>query len=334
MGRKESEQMAKTAAVIEPDAAVATADSAPDVLAWAEIMAWRDARYRRQAARKVQTEDQARAFIEEVGFCFLYPAPGTEMPSLWEAINGRSRAIPHHHHDAALSRSWEWKDSLPSRKWVWYGKLLRGKPMFVSFDLLPAFYALSENYGELDDYKQQFADGRMSVEAKAVYEALLDNGAPLSTNALRKKANMFGGGDIARRFERAMSELQADLKIVKCGTSDDNRWKYCYVYDLLLRWRPALAEEARVVSGRAARQRLLLAHLHNVAAAPLPALATLFGWDAPTLRATADELLATGRLREVRVPRVPAALQPKRRKLSNPDGDPWLALGSAHGLGR
>ena len=209
---------------------------------------WRNARYHRQVDLRIcALRPQAREFINRVGFCFLFPAPGVELPSLWEAMNGKTRAIPKHHHDHALSLAWTWKDSLPAQKAVWYGKLLRGKPMFVALDLLPAFYALSENYGELDDYRQQFADGRMSVEARTVYEVLLENG-PLSTNAMRKAAGLFGKGETARRFERAVQELQQDLKIVKCGVSDDNRWKYCYVYDLLLRCTPDLAERARAIS--------------------------------------------------------------------------------------
>ncbi len=328
-GRIANPTMVKT--VASTGETSAPPSGAPTALRWAEVVAWRNTRYHRQSGLKLHTEDQARRFVEEVGFCFLYPAPGIELPSLWEAINGRSRDIPKHHHDHALGLSWEWKDSLPSRKQLWYGKLLRGKPMFVSFALLPAFYALSENYGDLDDYRQQFADGRMSVEAKAIYETLLAEG-PLSTNALRKGANLFGGGDIARRFERAMNELQGDLKIVKCGTSDDNRWKYCYVYDLLLRWRPDLAEEARAISERAARRQLLLTYIHNVAATPLPALQRLFGWEPETTRRTVDELLATNHLREVIISDLPAALHPPTSRKQTAGPPHWLALGIAHGL--
>ena len=75
------------------------------------------------------------------------------------------------------------KTSIPGRKEVWYGKLLRGKPMFVALDLLPVFYALSENYGELDDFRQQFADGHMSHDAYAVYEALLQDRAGVDERA-------------------------------------------------------------------------------------------------------------------------------------------------------
>jgi len=33
-----------------------------------------------------------------------------------------------------------------------------------------------ENYGSLDDYLQEYEDGLMTAEAKAIYEAILENG--------------------------------------------------------------------------------------------------------------------------------------------------------------
>ncbi len=291
-------------------------------VSWADLTAWRDRSYRRRPDLKLHTERQARQFVDDVGFCFLFTAPGVEMPSLWEAINGRSREIPHHHYDHALGLAWSWKDSLPESRAVWYGKLLRDKPMFVSLEILPAFYALSENFGGLDDYRQQFADGRMSVEARDVYEALLAEG-PLSTNVMRKQTGLYGKGAIAQRFERAVVELQRDLKIVKCGTSQDNRWKYCYVYDLLLRRYPDVAEAARAISGREARRLVVGRYLENAGAAQLPAMQRLFGWDAGLLPQAADDLLAEGRAREVTVSDVPAAVaKPRARRPAGEEA--WL----------
>ena len=51
--------------------------------------------------------------------------------------------------------------------------------------LLPCFYALSANYGELDDYLEQYRDGLLSIEARNVYEVLLREGA-LATSRLRQ----------------------------------------------------------------------------------------------------------------------------------------------------
>ncbi len=282
-----------------PAAAGAPPTAAP-ALPWAAVAAWREHRARRRPDLRLRTEEDARAFVDEVGLCFLFTAPGTALPTLWEAINGGRRDIPGHHHDAALGKCWEWKDTLPARKVVWYGKLLRGKPMFVSLDLLPAFYALSENYGDLLDYREQYADGRMSQEARDVYEALLEFG-PQSTNALRRRVGLYGKGDPARRFDRAVAELQQDLKIVKSGTSEDNRWKYCYVYDLLLRWHPPVAEQARALSTREARRRLVARYLENAGAVPVAAIGALFGWDAALVERAVADLVGDEGLRRVEV---------------------------------
>ncbi len=312
--------------IVQPIADLVTTEPAHRI-AWKHLLDWRVERYRMHPDRKVRTEEQALAFLNDVGCAFLFPQAGVMLPSLWDAINGRSRDIPGHHHDHALSLTWNWKDSLPARKAVWYGKLVKGKPTFISLDLLPAFYALSSNYGELDDYLEQYADGRMSKEARTVYETLLASG-PSSTNALRKATGMFGGGDVARRFERAIAELQADLKIVKCGTAEDNRWKYCYVYDLLLRWHPAVAEQARTLSGRQAMTQIVTRYLRTVIAAPATSLAGLFGWEPNVATRLISQLLEQGELVEIRVEGVPAAYRPRTgaRRPTTAGDETWLML--------
>ncbi len=259
-----------------------------------QVRAWRDQRYRRNPALKVRTPDEALAFIDDVGFCFLFPARNVEMPSLWEAICGESRPLPAHHDDRELGYAWDWKDDLPTRGLVFYGKLLCRKPMLVSLRLLPYFFALSENYGELDDYLYEFADGKLSEEAKRVYEALLEHGA-LPTSHLRRKAGLAGKGN-ARRFDRAVLELQLGLKIVKTGISDANAWKYCYVYDLLLRHWPDLAMRAGAISTPEAMRCLLLTHLSNVGVARRQDLARLFAWELGRLEQLCDSLSASGDL--------------------------------------
>jgi hypothetical protein len=296
-------------------------------IAWPHLCDWRAERYRLRPNLKVHTEEQAVAFLNDVGCAFLFRQVGVTLPSLWQAINGRERDIPSHHHDHALGLTWTWKDTLPARKAVWYGKLLKGKPTFVSLDLLPAFYALSSNFGELDDYQEQYADGRMSSEARTVYEAILQAG-PSSTAALRRTTNMMGGGDAARRFERAIAELQADLKIVKCGTAEDNRWKYCYVYDALLRWHPALAEQARLLTGRQAMIQILTRYLRAVIAAPLSSLVALFGWDLARTGRLAQELQEQGVLQTACVRDVPAPERARTggKKAGSAGDETWLML--------
>jgi len=255
---------------------------------------WRDMRYRRRLHLKLRTPQQALAFINDVGCCFLFPLNGVEMPSLWEAICGETRALPRHHDDRELGYAWRWKDDLPSRGLVFYGKLLRKKPMFISLELLPYFYALSENYGDLEDYLVEYEDGKLSEEAKCVYEALLQHG-PLPTSHLRRRAGL-GGKHNAARFDRAVLELQLGLKIVKTGISDANAWKYCYVYDVLLRRWPDLPGRAGAIATDEARRTLLLTHLRNVGVASVKDVARLFGWEEPCVTALCSALATSGQL--------------------------------------
>jgi len=266
------------------------------ILAWTpeQVQNWRDTRYRRRHDLRLRSAQQALEFINDIGFCFLFPGKGVEMPSLWEAICGERRPLPERHDDVELGYAWDWKDELPARGLVFYGKLLRGKPTLVSLDLLPYFYALSENYGDPDDYLIEYEDGRLSEEARWVYEALLKYGA-MPTSHLRRKARLDGRSNAAR-FDRAVAELQSGLKIVKTGISDANAWGYCYVYDVLLRRWPDLSSRAQAIATDEAMRTLPVAHLRNVGVASLEEVARLFGWEVPRIAAVCARWAASGQL--------------------------------------
>lgn len=265
------------------------------------VEALRDIRGRRRPELRLRSEAQALEFVNQVGFCFLFCARGFAMPTLWEAICGEARALPHHHDDPALGQAWEWKDSLPTRKACFYGKLLHKTPTLVSLTYLPCFYALSPNYGSEDDYLGEYEEGRLSVEAKWVYEALL-KGGPQSTTRLRKMAGLEGKA-AAPRFDRALTELQAGLKIVKVGISDANAWGYCYVYDLLLRQYPQLAEQARAMHSTQAEDALCLKYMEAAVCVTSAELTRLFGWEPWRLERLVARLTASGQVAsEVRWP--------------------------------
>ena len=269
-------------------------NSTPLVLTPDQVESWRDVRYHRRPQLRLRTRDQALQFVNQVGFCFLFPARDLEMPSLWEAICGESRPLPAQHDDVELGYAWNWKDELPTRGWVFYGKLVRKKPTLISLDLLPHFYALSENYGDIEDYLLEYQDGKLSEEARRVYEALLEHGA-LPTSHLRRKAGLDGKAS-APRFDRAIRELQLGLKIVKTGISDANAWGYCYVYDVLLRRWPDLASRAGAIPGHEAMRVLLLAYLRNAGVTTPAEVARLLGWDLEHLDRLAQQWAAQGEL--------------------------------------
>jgi hypothetical protein len=259
-----------------------------------QLQALRAERYRQKPALRLRDEREAVGFINDVGICLLFSAQGIELPTLWGAICGEERLIPDHHDDYELGLAWSWKDSIPERGEALYGKFLRHKPVFIALDLVPHFYALSPNYGEVDDYLEEYAAGRLSEEAKRIYEVLLHEG-PLPTSELRRKAGI-SGRSVAGLFDRALAELQMSFKIVKAGISDANRWKYCYVYDLFLRRWPAQVAAARSITQDQAATTILTRYLRTVVAARAAEVGRLFGWDAWRLERTVNRLAEAGRL--------------------------------------
>jgi hypothetical protein len=258
--------------------------------------------YRRTPGRRVQTVEAARAFVEEMGFCHFWPIKDIEMPNLFHAIAGRVRSVPNEHADPDISKCWGWKDDSLDKKWWYYGKLLRRRATLVSLDLLPYFYALSENFGDLDDYLQEYEDGKLTAEAKAIYEAILEHG-PLDTIRLRREARM--SADSAKsRFDRALVELQVGLKVIPIGVAEAGAWNYAFVYEILQRHFPDLPAQARPIGRAEARRVLVQRYLDNVVAADRKMVAKVFHvlkWTPMELDRTIATLLEDGMLQQMRV---------------------------------
>lgn len=269
------------------------------------IVEKRDYNYRRTPERRVQTIEEARAFVEEVGFCHFWPIKGIETPNLFHAIAGRIRPVPREHDDPDISKCWGWKDHALGKKWWYYGKLLRRRATIVSLDLLPAFYACSENYGDLSDYLEEYRAGMMTAEAKAIYEAILEHG-PLDTVRLRREARM-SAESAKSRFDRALVELQVGLKVLPIGVARTGAWNYAFVYEIVQRHFPELPEQARHVKRSEARRTLLLMYLDNVVTADRRMIAKVFHvfrWTPTELNRTIAVLLEEGTIQEVQVKNV------------------------------
>ncbi len=262
----------------------------------------REHNYHRTAERRLHTIKEARAFVDEVGFCHFWPIKGAELPNLFHAIAGRVRPVPMAHNDPDLSKCWGWKDNALDKRWWYYGKLLRRRATLVSLDLLPTFYACSENYGELDDYVQEYADGLMTAEAKAIYEALLKHG-PLDTIRLRREARM-SAKSAKSRFDRAMVELQVGLKVLPTGVARTGAWNYAFTYEIVQRHYPDLPEKARQIKRSEARRTLVLRYLDNVVAADRKMVGKVFHvlkWTPTELNHTIATLLQENIVQEVQI---------------------------------
>jgi hypothetical protein len=240
---------------------------------------------------RVLTREQAIDFVNRRGFAYFWPIQGVLLPSLWAAVAGE-RPVPNEHDDPGHV-TWGWKDELlGARRW-YYAKVLRRKATFIALDVVPYFYALSENYGEPEqDYLLQYREGRMTFEAKAVYETLLAEG-PLDSISLRKQARL-GSKESDSRFNRALEALQVDFKVLPVGVAQAGAWKYAFIYDLAHRFYPNLPEQARPIRQVDARRKLVELYLQSVGAAPQKAVAALFGWSKGDAAEAIDALAADG----------------------------------------
>ncbi len=258
----------------------------------ARLKDYRNRTYWRTARSRVRHIAAALDFVNARGFVYFWPIKGVEMPSLWAAVAG-DRPVADDHDDPGHV-TWGWKDQwLGEKKW-YYAKVLRGKATLIALAALPYFYALSENFGDPEDYRLQYEAGQLTVEAKQVYEALLEKGK-LDTIGLRREAHL-AGAEHNTRFERALVELQRDFKILPVGVAEAGAWNYAFIYELVGRWYPELPAQARGISRGEARTYLVDCYLKSVGAATEAQLGRLFGWRADEVRRTCEKLAARGEI--------------------------------------
>src|SRR5204863_1692969 len=104
----------------------------------------RDRYWRREETASVQTVVHAERFIDDVGFAACLTDSRKPGPSLYVAVCGRRDAVMPRNvqKDPESSHTWHLKDELLRRGRVYYGKLPRGKAMFVAPRMVPHFKTL------------------------------------------------------------------------------------------------------------------------------------------------------------------------------------------------
>ncbi len=238
----------------------------------------------------ITTPQEALDFVNERGFVYFWPIKGILLPTLWVAAAG-DRPVPDKHDDPGMV-TWGWKDDALGKKIWYYGKILRRKATFISMEVAPYFYALTENYGSPEeDYLLAYREGRLTQAAKEIYEALLDQGS-LDTILLRKEAHLLNAKESV--FNRALEDLQMDFKILPMGIAEAGAWKYAFRYDITARYLPELPEKARLIGEAEARQKLAELYLSSVGAATARDLGKLFGWPPELVSRTVTRLAQNG----------------------------------------
>ncbi len=249
-------------------------------------------RFRQYPSRRVVTERAALGFVNDVGLCSTFFVFAEGLPCLWEAVAGRTRPRwpRHSHHDAAVGRTWSLKDTLPARRSVYYGKLLKGRPLLVALDVFAAFYALRRGRQRARDYRAEYEAGRLSLNAKRLLDSLVRE-HPQYTRDLRANCFLLQPSG-AREVERAMPELQHGLWVVK--TEERYEPTFSYRWDLLEEWLPAAVAEGRHLSRPAAIERIVARYTGAAIYTSERILAGLFGIPAAQVGPAVERLSQRG----------------------------------------
>jgi hypothetical protein len=192
----------------------------------------RDACWRREGARAIESVLAAERFIAEVGFAACLADSRRPGPSLYVAVCGRRDAVlPRQvQKDPETSLTWRLKDEIVRRGKIYYGKLARGKAMFISPRMLPYFHGI---WGVRAAEERR----RLSPAARAVLKVLRHEWEMASSD-LRKEAKLTD----RVTFTRAIDELQAAMIVVPSEA--------VYLPKFTYLWTLAVARFPDVLTGR------------------------------------------------------------------------------------
>jgi hypothetical protein len=191
----------------------------------------------------LRTIEEARAFIDSVGFCALYPQkPAVLAPTFVGAYIGGDDKLPTRQKAFADPRAREAKQlmvRLLREKAAYETLVFPNNNFLVSAAVFPYFYGL---VGDRNPRQAPKADARSGYSPLAVDSFLIiQKRGPISKQRLRELL----GGDISEAaLDRALDELWAKLRITRVDYKHDEG----IFWDVLFRWAPAAVKEGMHVS--------------------------------------------------------------------------------------
>lgn len=168
-----------------------------------EIEQYRDRKWRREEALRIDSVEEVEAIVEDLGFCLAMTDSRKNLPSVFTAVCGRRDAhMPRNvQKDYEASRSWLLKDETVARGRVYYGKLVKGHSMFLARRMIPVFNAI---WGITKKQEKEY----LSEDAQKVLKVLRKEWE-MATADLRTETRL----DRAA-LTKAIDELQRKMKVV------------------------------------------------------------------------------------------------------------------------
>ncbi len=223
--------------------------------------------------KAIRTIEQARAFLEAVGFCLMYPKrPPLLGPTFIGAFVGSEDRLPRWQHafkDPRAAEATELMVRLLRERTVFEANLFDGNNGFlVAASVFPYFYAL---VGERNPRLAPKAGSRSPYSALAcdAFELIRRDG-PISK---QKMQEALGGSVSLAALDGALGELWSKLRITRV----DYRASEGSVWDLLHRWAPDAVKEGVGLSVPEALSALVSKYLDCVIAVEPAELEVFFG---------------------------------------------------------
>lgn len=211
----------------------------------------------------VRTLEDARAFVERVGFCLMYPERSLPLvPTLIGAYAGSSQGLPDQKHAFADPRARQATDlmvRLLRQRAAYEASLSGGTGLIIAAQLFPYFYALVSDRNPKAPPRLKTQGMEISPLAVVVFEAIQKQG-PMSKGQLREAV---GRGLSGAALDRALGELWAILKITRVDYREDHG----AFWDVLYRWAPEAVKEGINISAPEAISALVSKYLEAVVAA-------------------------------------------------------------------
>lgn len=257
------------------------------------LQRWRLDRWRQTPDTRIAGPEEAAALIDQVGIATLYPA-SPEIPNLFHAYLGTPDAVTDSGHDSPSGRVYSWRWDLGRARAAFYSSIVRRRPTWVSWALLPAMLRLLAEPRTPDELYDR---GVISGEAYRIAQVLESAGA-LNTSELRREAGFPTGKEWRAAYLKAIEELETRLLLAKVFSPHELDMSHALV---TVRY-PDHVEAARRMTRQEAVDRYLLTYL-PLATYAIPARLTKhMRLPADELRAGLERLVEIGRAQETVVP--------------------------------
>lgn len=214
------------------------------------------------AGNPVRTLEEARSFVDRVGFCLVYPERSLPLvPTFIGAYAGSANGLPDAKHafaDPRTPQAVELMVRLLRERGAYEMCLFAGADLVISPALFPYFYALVGDRNPKAPAKMRAQGATVSPLATTVFEAIQQKG-PLSKGQLRELV----GRELSNAaLDRALLELWMILKITRV----DYRQDAGAFWDVLYRWSPQVVKEGINISVPEAISAILSKYLESVIA--------------------------------------------------------------------